>query len=157
VEHNESTKEKLEKHADIFSKRQKFTPFYSLLPAKTRKCMVKASNKHQAKYVSNRRIKQPLFRLNNNARSALIKMIRHRWSSKYLKFNYVELKEHLEKQFYGGMSWDNYGKYWNIHHVVPVSLGNYDYCVYNGIWDLSNLRPIGKQEHIVKDLQKYNK
>lgn len=30
-----------------------------------------------------------------------------------------DLKSHLEKQFKGGMSWENYGKEWHIDHIKP--------------------------------------
>lgn len=30
-------------------------------------------------------------------------------------------KTFLQNQFTGNMSWENYGKYWNIDHVIPVS------------------------------------
>lgn len=32
-----------------------------------------------------------------------------------------QFKAHLESQFTGLMSWDNYGDYWEIDHIVPVS------------------------------------
>ena len=34
------------------------------------------------------------------------------------------LKQHLEKQFNKKMSWKNYGKYWSIDHIVPISKFN---------------------------------
>lgn len=33
-----------------------------------------------------------------------------------------ELKLHMSKKFTEGMSWDNYGKYWEIDHIKPCSL-----------------------------------
>lgn len=32
-----------------------------------------------------------------------------------------EWKSHLEAQFKPGMTWDNYGKYWEIDHIFPLS------------------------------------
>ena len=32
-----------------------------------------------------------------------------------------EWKAHLEKQFTGQMSWDNYGTHWEVDHITPVS------------------------------------
>lgn len=29
------------------------------------------------------------------------------------------LKQHLKKQFYDNMSWNNYGAYWHVDHVIP--------------------------------------
>ena len=38
-----------------------------------------------------------------------------------LKINITsQLKEHIEKQFVDGMSWDNWGE-WHIDHIKPVS------------------------------------
>lgn len=32
-----------------------------------------------------------------------------------------DLKSHLERQFTPGMSWDNYGPYWEVHHIIACS------------------------------------
>jgi hypothetical protein len=29
-------------------------------------------------------------------------------------------KRYIEKKFYGGMTWNNYGKYWQLDHVVSL-------------------------------------
>lgn len=34
----------------------------------------------------------------------------------------MELIIHLEKKFVGDMNWGNYGKLWNIDHIIPLSL-----------------------------------
>ena len=31
------------------------------------------------------------------------------------------LRNHLEKQFEPWMSWDNYGKWWHVDHIIPVT------------------------------------
>ncbi len=28
---------------------------------------------------------------------------------------------HLESQFREGMSWDNYGPYWEVDHIIPLA------------------------------------
>ena len=37
-----------------------------------------------------------------------------------LGYSLEEFKEHIEKQFLEGMSWDNHGE-WHIDHIIPVS------------------------------------
>jgi len=33
----------------------------------------------------------------------------------------AELKQHLEKQFDDKMSWENYGSYWHVDHIIPCA------------------------------------
>lgn len=60
------------------------------------------------------------------------------------------LRDHLERQFIKGMSWDNYGE-WHIDHITPVSWfieqGETDPAVINC---LSNLRPIWAKDNLSK-------
>ena len=58
-----------------------------------------------------------------------------------------QLREHLEKQFTEGMSWNNYGK-WEIHHIIA--------CTYFILTELeqqklcfnyTNLKPLWLKEH----------
>ena len=58
-----------------------------------------------------------------------------------------QLKEHLEKQFTPEMSWDNYGSYWEIDHIIPRNLFNItdENCQdFKICWSLMNLRPLEK-------------
>lgn len=69
----------------------------------------------------------------------------------YLDYNIDELVIHLESQFDKNMSWDNYGEYWHIDHIIPQSL--YDFSKKENIkkcWDLRNLRPLEKMKNIKK-------
>jgi len=67
-----------------------------------------------------------LFRLKENSRSRIRKFIKTKGITINQKsFDMVgcspsELKEHLEKQFTDGMSWNNYGE-WQIDHIIPLS------------------------------------
>jgi hypothetical protein len=63
-----------------------------------------------------------------------------------------ELKNHLEKQFTEGMSWDNYGEWW-IDHIIPQSVFNYEdvnHVDFKRCWALSNLQPMWRIENIRK-------
>ena len=85
------------------------------------------------------------------AKNALHRSLRHLQLPKtdhtYVLLGYtgIELKECLEKQFIGGMSWINYGE-WEIDHIYPIAsfpLGT-DIKVINA---LPNLRPLWKTEN----------
>lgn len=64
-----------------------------------------------------------------------------------------ELRDHLERMFSNGMSWENYGSYWHIDHIIPKSLFFYDspedeeflLC-----WNYTNLKPMMALENIKK-------
>jgi hypothetical protein len=72
---------------------------------------------------------------------------------KNLPYTPKDLKEHLEKQFDDNMSWNNYGKYWTIDHIIPQSkLLFKDFNDENFLkcWRLENLRPLEKIANIKK-------
>ena len=35
--------------------------------------------------------------------------------------DYEQLKQHLESQFRDGMNWENYGKVWQVDHIIPCA------------------------------------
>lgn len=62
-----------------------------------------------------------------------------------------ELKSHLESLFKQSMTWDNYGKIWQIDHIKPLfqfdltdPIQLKEACYY------TNLQPILKEEHKLK-------
>jgi hypothetical protein len=60
------------------------------------------------------------------------------------------LKEHIEKQFKEGMSWDNYGFYgWHIDHIIPLSSAKTDEELYK-LCHYSNLQPLWANENLSK-------
>lgn len=68
-----------------------------------------------------------------------------------LGYTASELKNHVERQFVGKMSWDNWGDVWELDHITPISK-----MISDGIKDpqiinaLSNLKPIYKKENRTK-------
>jgi hypothetical protein len=70
----------------------------------------------------------------------------------YLGCNIEFLKNHLEKRFQPGMSWDNYGygkEKWNIDHKIPTSSAISVEEVYS-LCHYSNLQPMWQPENIEK-------
>jgi len=73
-----------------------------------------------------------------------------------------ELCNHLEKQFTPEMSWDNWGDYWHIDHILPISKFNFEKPEdddFKKCWSLKNLQPlradinIRKQDKIERPMQ----
>jgi len=63
----------------------------------------------------------------------------------------IELKEHLEKQFINGMSWEN-RKDWHIDHIIPLSsaktkdelLKLFHYTNLQPLWAIDNIKKSNK-------------
>lgn len=97
--------------------------------------------------------------LSNQARGAIYKAIR--FHSKFIEqlLGYTEnqLKEHLENQFTSEMTWDNYGSYWEIDHIIPINVFNYQAVSdkeFKICWSLLNLRPLLCKENRERDRRK---
>lgn len=69
-----------------------------------------------------------------------------------LGYSIEQLKAHLEKQFWPGMTWENYGE-WHIDHIIPLSAHNYktpDDVDFKKAWALKNLQPLWAIDNIRK-------
>lgn len=95
------------------------------------------------------RASNPMRRLNENISGHIYYSIKsnkayEHWEN-LVNFTFDELKEHLEKQFDENMTWDNYGTYWEIDHIIPVNTFNfitYTDSDFQICWSLANLRPL---------------
>ena len=63
-----------------------------------------------------------------------------------------ELRNHIEKYFRKGMSWENYGiDTWHIDHIRPLSLAkSWDDIVRLKLMHYTNLRPLWAKENLQK-------
>jgi hypothetical protein len=64
-----------------------------------------------------------------------------------------QLKEHLEKQFVNGMSWENQGSYWHIDHKIPIAVFNFktpEDIDFKRCWDINNLQPLAAIKNMSK-------
>jgi hypothetical protein len=66
-----------------------------------------------------------------------------------LGYSALELKEHIEKQFKEGMSWENWGE-WHIDHKKPVSSFDKSEKI-SIINSLDNLQPLWAKENLSKN------
>ena len=112
--------------------------------------------------IKERRKEEPSYRLRCNISKTvweyLTKQHKIKDSATWLKLPYTpkDLKEHLESLFDDKMTWDNYGKYWNIDHIIPQSKLLYDSMEHSNFyecWKLENLRPM----IVIENIRKSNK
>lgn len=64
-----------------------------------------------------------------------------------------QLMWHLESKFDDNMSWDNYGSYWHVDHIVGVANFNYnsyDDEAFKKCWSLANLQPLYGPDNMAK-------
>jgi hypothetical protein len=82
----------------------------------------KNKKKVNAKFREKRR-NNPEFRLLNNMRSRLSAAIRigakNSSTKEYLGCEWQFFLKYLESKFNNGMTWENYGKYWHVDHIIP--------------------------------------
>lgn len=67
-----------------------------------------------------------------------------------VNYTLEDLILHLEQQFTSEMTWDNYGEYWEIDHIIPK--GTFDFSSeqdsqFKVCWSLKNLRPLSVIEN----------
>lgn len=63
-----------------------------------------------------------------------------------LGYSAVQLKHHIEKNFKDGMSWENYGKEWEIDHIFPLTKFD-ESATPKEVNALSNLQPLWVEEN----------
>ena len=107
-----------------------------------------------------RRRSDPIVRLKHNVRNAIhyhivIRQGREKGGStfEHLPYTPVELKEHIESQFDSHMTWDNYGTYWQIDHIIPQAALIYDslnHPNFQKCWALENLQPLESKANATK-------
>jgi hypothetical protein len=108
-----------------------------------------------------RRMKEePKFKVDKRMGSAIWGDLTHRGATKggrgwqtLAGYTKDDLMEHLESQFKDGMTWDNYGTYWHIDHIVPKSWFKYespDDPKFKECWALANLQPLEGRANVEK-------
>lgn len=115
----------------------------------------KYKNKH-AKYVSERRRRDPTYKLLSNLRrrvSGLLKGLNK--SEKTLQLTGCSMEElwvHLERQFTQGMTKENHGKYgWHVDHIRPCSSFDLSDIEQQKLcFHYTNLQPLWAKDNIKK-------
>lgn len=106
-------------------------------------------------------IKKPMFHLNHCISGSIKQSLKSKniakngrpWQS-LVGYTLHDLREHIEKQFKPGMSWDNHGLYgWHIDHIIPKSFfifNSTDDVEFKYCWSLDNLQPLWAIDNLRK-------
>jgi hypothetical protein len=106
------------------------------------------------KRARDRRKEDPVYHMINKVRCRLKKyLITFNITKKNRTFDIVgctpqELKEHLEKQFKDGMTWEN-RNLWHIDHISPLSSAKTEEELYK-LCHYTNLQPLWAEENLKK-------
>jgi 5-methylcytosine-specific restriction endonuclease McrA len=76
----------------------------------------------------------------------------HKWCL-LVGYTLQDLIVHLESNFDRFMTWNNYGSYWHVDHIIPRSFFKYkntEDSEFKKCWALSNLQPLEAKENIRK-------
>ena len=105
--------------------------------------------------------KDVMFRLRKNITNRLRVALKGKMKPEAMKQSLgctlPELKQHLEQQFTQGMTWENYGKVWQIDHILP--LANYmltDRGTYRRLSHYTNLQPLLTLDNQIKSNKEIN-
>lgn len=105
-----------------------------------------------------RRAENPTRKLAENCRSRICHILkREKVTKSQSTFKFIGctaefFREFLEHQFTPEMNWDNYGAYWNVDHVIPISkfhLHNADHL--RMAFHYSNCRPLEAEKNSEKN------
>lgn len=136
-----------------FMMRTKLFKFYENNPQKRKEYRdnYKVRKNQQKK---ERRQYDPVFLITEKVRTRLWKYLKiNNITKKNKTFDIVGcspifLKEHLEKQFVDGMSWDNKGL-WHIDHIIPLSSAKTEEELYK-LCHYTNLQPLWAEDNLKK-------
>lgn len=100
-----------------------------------------------------RKRKDPIIRLSKNISKSIWNCLKNNkayisWI-KFVDFTLDELKTHLESKFDANMTWENYGQYWHIDHIKPLSWFDLN-KEFKDAWSLNNLQPLEASKNLSK-------
>jgi len=118
----------------------------------------KKNKEHCAKWASDykkqKRLTDPNWQINECMRGAIRKSLKgnkcfKKWKE-LVEYDIETLRKHLESQFDDKMNWNNYGSYWHVDHITPMSWFKFTYPEdeeFRKCWALENLQPLEASEN----------
>lgn len=97
----------------------------------------------------------PVFRIRRTLRKRLSKILKGKSNtvgkSAILGCTSSQLREHLQNKFRNGMTWQNYGTYWQVDHILPCAAFDHtDIKEVKICWNWQNLRPLEADKNLEK-------
>ncbi len=102
-----------------------------------RKALIQSSEKHKKGFAHGASISRLI-----NKTSA---------SSKNVNCDSQRLRHWLSYQFDDQMTFDNYGKYWVVDHVIPIHKFLTDECTETVVLNWLNISPVPKKKNLIKN------
>jgi 5-methylcytosine-specific restriction endonuclease McrA len=125
-------------------KSKKLSDYYKLNPKKRYYNKEKQKDRYQNNKVT--------FNFSRRMRKSLNGIKESKSWENLVNYKLEDLKNHLEKHFKSGMSWENYGE-WHIDHIIPISnfiIDSVESEEFKKCWSLNNLQPLWADENIKK-------
>jgi hypothetical protein len=113
---------------------------------------IENEKKSQREYRRERYKNDPIFRMKYNIRRRINDFIKgkNKKTPDILGCSYSFFKEHIEKLFSNGMSWDNYGQYgWHLDHIIPLASAKNEEEIYK-LNHYTNFQPLWWHENLSK-------
>lgn len=102
--------------------------------------------------IKERKKNNPIFKLKTLYRSKTNKILGNNRDETFeiIGCTPQSLKEHLERQFKDGMTWENHGLYgWHIDHIIPLSSAKTEEELYK-LCHYTNLQPLWAKDNLAK-------
>lgn len=159
----ESNKDRLSEYdRDYYSKNSEMKREYSrkwrkLNPSRVREQRIdfrRRNKEYFARYVRERRASDPVYAASCRVRARINAAFKYQGFRKSKKTEEIlgcdwdTLKNHIERQFAKGMSWENRGR-WHIDHIVPLASAKKEEDVV-ALNHYTNLRPMWAKENLSK-------
>jgi len=145
-------KDKYHKNREMYLEKAKEFYKHNKDHIKTRSLTYYKNNKEiisqkRKQYQKTRLQTDNIFKVTRNLRNRLWYALKNKTWDKSSGFSdyiglsdYSELKLFIENQFTNEMNWENYGKIWDIDHVIPLSLARTEKDLYK-LCHYTNLQP----------------
>jgi sugar-specific transcriptional regulator TrmB len=128
-------KEKREANKELVSERKKiyYEKNREKILSKNKETYEKNKDKYRITkkiYIQKRITSDPIFKLKFYTRSLIRNAFKRKFTEKSAKTieilgcSFEEFKLYIEKKFDDNMNWDNYGEYWELDHIKPISISN---------------------------------
>jgi hypothetical protein len=159
IKHAEKIKKKYKqnKSKHLQSKREYYLKNRDRLLQKALQYQSQTKDKRNARQRL-RSLTDPKFRIGCAMGKALSKALAgkkagQKWET-LVGYTVTDLMAHLEPQFTPEMTWDNYGSYWHLDHLVPqyyFEYDSYDHPHFRACWSLDNLQPLEAEKNLRKN------